>query len=325
MRERPLALDRFAKVQRFDGLWWRRFAYLGCVYGPDWWKRFSPPLIAAILFAAVGRTRRGAIANLQQVLDEPDRRRAALAALRMFADFAVCLTETLEHFGPRPHPIRLDGPRSDVLSEALRRGGGAVLVTGHFGNWDVAAEILQRYARPVNVVMAREANASAQEFVRLARERAGVRVLYSDSSVFSSLNMIHALRQNEIVALQLDRSSGAGGVRHLPFFGAPAPFPLGPFVLARLAGAPLIPVFVPRLGRRHYEIRCGEPIVLRREARDPHALDRAMRAVVEEFEAVVREFPSQWFQFEPFWPPPVQAPARAVRAAEPPARRRARG
>jgi KDO2-lipid IV(A) lauroyltransferase len=286
---------------RFDGLWWRKFAYLGCVYGPEWWKQGSPPAIAAILFALVGYNRRGAIENIQRILGDGDRRRAARAALRMYAQFAHCMTETMEYYGPRPKPIRLDLPQYDPIAEALRERRGAVLVTGHIGNWDIAAKTLRDYDQPINLVMAREANATTQDYVRDMRERAGVRVIYSDTSVFSALNMIRALRANEIVAIQLDRTLGLGGTRAVPFFGAPAPFPSGPFVLARLAGAPLIPVFIPRVGTRHYSVHIGAPLVLSREARDTYSLDRAMRAVVCEFEAIIREFPSQWFQFAPFW------------------------
>jgi phosphatidylinositol dimannoside acyltransferase len=302
MQERRPALGWLRQAVRFDGLWWRKFAYLGCVYGPEWWKRYSPPAIAALIYVLVGRNRQGAVQNMQRVLNEPDSRRAALAALRMFADFARCFTDTMEYYGPRPKPFRLDAADDDPLADALRRGAGAVVVTGHFGNWDVAARTMRKYESPVNVVMAREANASTQEYVRVARERAGVRVIYSDSSVFSSLNMIHALRQNEVVAMQLDRMVGPGGARRLPFFGALAPFASGPFVLARLSGAPLIPVFVPRLGTRHYAVRVGAEVHLKRDGRDAQALERAMGEVVGAFEAAVREFPSQWFQFAPFWP-----------------------
>jgi lauroyl/myristoyl acyltransferase len=292
---------RVALAARFDGLWWRKFAYLGCVYGPEWWKRYSPPAIAAILFVLIGRNRRGAVANLRRILAEPAPRRSAAAALRLFVDFAHCLTETMESYGPRPKAIRLDAPDEDPILEALGQGSGAVVVTGHFGNWDIAAKTLNKYERPVNIVMAREINESTQAYVREAREQAGVRIIYSDTSVFSSLDMIQALRRNEVVALQLDRMVGPGGARLQPFFGALAPFPSGPFVLARLAGAPLIPVFVPRLGVRHYAIRVGKPVRLQREARDARALERAMCDVVRQFEEVVREFPTQWFQFEPFW------------------------
>ncbi|MBI4517830.1 MAG: lysophospholipid acyltransferase family protein [Deltaproteobacteria bacterium] len=315
---------RLAQAVRFDGLWWRRFAYLGCVYGPDWWTHYSPPVIAAIIFAIVGRNRRGAITNLQRILDQPDRRRAGLTGLRMFAEFAHCLTETTQYYGPRPRAIRLDTPQHDPLAEALRAGRGAVVVTGHFGNWDIAAKALCDYGRPINVVMAREVNATTQEYVRSAREQAGVRVIFSDSSVFSSLNMIRALRQNEVVAIQLDRMLGPGGARQLPFFGALAPFPSGPFVLARLAGAPVIPVFIPRLGPRHYAIRVTGRFFLAREARDAHALDRVMGEVVREFEAMIREFPTQWFQFAPFWPAAAAAALPAVDEIEARPQRRLR-
>src|SRR5690606_16370031 len=78
-------------------------------------------------------------------------------------------------------------------------------------------------------------------------------------------------------------------------------FPSGPFALARLAGSPLIPVFFPRLGTRHYAVRLGSRVTLPRDARDAQSLDRAMRGVVGELEAIIREFPEQWFQFAPFW------------------------
>src|SRR5215470_6278605 len=136
---------RIGAALRFDGLWWRKFAYLGCVYGPEWWKQGSPPAIAAILFALVGRNREGAIENIQRILGDGDRRRAARAALRMYAEFAHCMTETMECYGPLPRPIRFDVPAEDSIADALREGRGAVLVTGHIGNWDIAAKRLRDY------------------------------------------------------------------------------------------------------------------------------------------------------------------------------------
>jgi lauroyl/myristoyl acyltransferase len=303
MREAAvLALAR--ERLRFDGLWWRKFAYLGCVYGPEWWKRYSPPLIAAIIFALVGSNRRGAIANMRRVHETAGAARPALAALRMFAQFAHCLTETMEYYGPRPRPIRLELPARDPLRETLQQGSGAVIVTGHFGNWDVAGKLLREYGRPINMVMAREINTSTRDYVQRAREAAGVNIIYSDSSVFSSLNMVRALRRNEIVALQLDRMLGGERCHRLPFFGAPAGFPTGPFALARVARAPLIVVFVPRLGTRHYAIRVAGPFAISGPRRDQGALHQVMQEVVGVFESVVREFPAQWFQFLPFWPHP---------------------
>lgn len=152
--------------------------------------------------------------------------------------------------------------------------------------------------------MAQEVNPSSQAQVRATREQVGVRIVFADTSVFSSLGLISTLRRNEVVAIQLDRTADAGGLRMLLFFGAEARFPSCPFVLARLAGAPVVPVFVPRVGRRHYEIRCGERIDVPREARQPEILDRMMAIAVSQLEEAVRRDPTQWFPFAPFWPEP---------------------
>ena len=50
----PSCAARLRQNLRFDGLWWRKFAYLSCVYGPEWVKRYLPVPIAAMIFALVG-------------------------------------------------------------------------------------------------------------------------------------------------------------------------------------------------------------------------------------------------------------------------------
>lgn len=297
--------ERIVESLRVDGASWRRLAALGSAHGPEWVKRAFPPAIAALLFALIGDRRRAAIDNFEQVLG--DRSAARRAALRMFSEFAYCTSEAMEHYSSRSAPMRVERVLPDVVELALREGRGVVIVSGHLGSWDIGAKALLALGTPVNVVMAREVNATSQAFVRVTREQVGVRVVFADESVFSSLGLVAALRRNEVVAIQLDRIASAGGLRMLPFLGAPAPFPSGPFVLARLAGAPIVPVFVPRLGRRHYEIRFGERIDVPREARDPDVLDRVMGAAVRQLEDAVRRDPTQWFQFAPFWvEPPVQ-------------------
>jgi KDO2-lipid IV(A) lauroyltransferase len=302
---------------RFDGLWWRKFAYVGSVYGPAWWKRYSPPWIAAIIFCCVPRNRRGAVANMRRVLGTRGWLRDQWHGLKVFISFAHCMNEALECLSPRPQPMTIERPANDPIQAAIEEGRGAVLVSCHFGNWDVAASTLARYGRPFNLVMAREVNETTADYVRQAREAAGMRILLSDSSVYGPFNMLRALRRGEIVALQLDRPIGGDGARCVDFCGAPAFFQSGALRLARLAGTPVFPVFVARRGPRNYRIVVGS------ERRVPRAataddVDRILAGIVGEFEELVREYPDQWFQFAPFWPedgPPTGNVAAAAPAA----------
>lgn len=285
---------------RYDGLFWRRLAYLGATRGPDWWKRATPPLFAAAIFALVRKNRVGTIANLRRMLGARGRIADHRSALRTFVEFAYTFTETLEFLSPRSCDVDVDAPAEVADLDLLPADRGVLVLTSHFGSWEIAARLMQRFKRRVNVVMAREANPTVEEFQRRLRERNGLRVIHSDSSPFASLNMLNALRSGEVVAIQIDRSAPRQVTRRIEFFGAPAPFQYGPFALARLAEVPLWPVFAVRVGRRSYRILPEHFRTIDRDASEAEILS-VMRDVVRSFERHVREHPNQWFQFHPFW------------------------
>src|SRR5438094_357845 len=84
----------------------------------------------------------------------------------------------------------------------------------------------------------------------------------------------------------------------LPFFGAPAPFPLGPFVLARAAGAPVVPAFCLLDADHRYRIVVGAPFPV-----DAGAETAALGRWVSVLEGMVRRHPAQWFNFFDLWSP----------------------
>ena len=111
----------------------------------------------------------------------------------------------------------------------------------------------------------------------------------------------------ELVAIAGDRllTGGAGESLTTPFLGAPAAFPIGPYVLAAALGCPLIALFATRRGET-YRIsveRLAERVVLPRRGRQ-----EAVRGLLERFAALLaaecRAAPLQWFNFYPFWFPP---------------------
>ena len=112
------------------------------------------------------------------------------------------------------------------------------------------------------------------------------------------LPLAAALRRKEVVALQGDRALGGRGDRYQPFFGMPAPFPLGPFLLARAAGAPVLPAFCLLRPDRRYTIHIGEPWMVAAGG-EADALAHWVRVL----ETMVRRHPTQWFNFYDVWAP----------------------
>src|SRR5262245_17888088 len=92
-----MPLDGQRRRFRFDGLFWRRFGYLGATRGPVWWQRVGPAVVAAIVFAVATENRRGAVANLRAILGTKGWLGDHLRALRLFSEFAYCTTDVWQH------------------------------------------------------------------------------------------------------------------------------------------------------------------------------------------------------------------------------------
>ncbi len=101
-----------------------------------------------------------------------------------------------------------------------------------------------------------------------------------------------------MVAVQADRALGTRGDALIPFFGKPAPFPLGPYLLAGAVGVPMVPAFCLLGANYRYRIKVGEPISVQRGGEV-----EAAHAWVAVLEDIVREHPTQWFNFFDVWNP----------------------
>ena len=215
----------------------------------------------------------------------------------VFRNFAVCFADLItanRRAGVGALVAAIDGMAE--LQKATRDGRGLVVLTAHLGNWELAGRMLARDgARPTHVVVAAEADPAVERFLRGGV--APVRFV-TCAAPTASLALLAALRRGEIVALQGDRALGTRGDVSIPFFGQPAPFPLGPFVLARAVGVPLVPAFCLLDADHGYVVKVEEPLTVARQGEED-----AARAWVAILETVVREHPTQWFNFFDIWDP----------------------
>jgi lauroyl/myristoyl acyltransferase len=276
------------------GVWYRAMAAVAAVL---------PRALRLRLAAAVAGVLRRPFAVERAVVGDnvarirPEATPAERTALvdDVFRHFAMCLSD-LVSANRRDGIERLLGAIEGEhhLAATAEAGGGAVVLTAHLGNWEVAGRLMAlRIGRPTHVVVAPEADRSVERFLRGGP--APVRFVPRNEPR-AALPLVSALRRGELVAMQGDRALGGRGDVRVPFFSREAAFPLGPFVLARAAGVPVIPAFC-LLGRdRRYAVRIGEPM------RVPVDGERAALVQwVTVLERIVRAHPEQWFNFFDVW------------------------
>lgn len=223
---------------------------------------------------------------------------ARLEALtaRVFQDFAMCFSDLVST--NRQPLARLSAYVESVSGgdDVAQLAGGLVSVTAHVGNWELAGRLLAgESARRTNVVVAAEEAPELERWVR--RNGDGMRFV-PRSHPRIGIQLLSALRRGEVVALQGDRAIGTRGDVAIPFFGRPALFPLGPFLLARAAGVPVVPAFCVLGPGYRYTVRLAPPISVERGDEEG-----AARVWVRLLEDIVREHPTQWFNFFDVWSP----------------------
>jgi lauroyl/myristoyl acyltransferase len=214
----------------------------------------------------------------------------------VFKDFAMCFSDLLSTNRQPARRLAAQVGRTEGADRLAPLTGGVISLSAHVGNWDLAGRLLAgRTSRLTHVVVAEEEARALERWVR--RDGDGVRFV-TRSRPTVSLELISALRRGEVVAVQGDRALGTRGDVMIPFFGRAAPFPLGPFLLARAVGVPLVPAFC-LLDRDHrYAVKVAEPITVSAGGEED-----AARRWVAVLEAVVRERPTQWFNFFDIWNP----------------------
>jgi KDO2-lipid IV(A) lauroyltransferase len=244
--------------------------------------------------APVFPAERAAIARaMARIAPDATGRARARLVTAVFRHFAMCFAD-LVATNRRPAVDRLlaridAGADFDALA-----GRGLVVLTAHLGNWELGGRLLaRRLGRPPHIVVAAEADPAVERFLRGGG--APVRFVVRDDAM-AALPLIGTLRAGGVVAMQGDRAIGHRSDVATPFFGAPAAFPLGPFLLARAARVPVVPCFCV-LGRdRRYVVTIGAPIDV-----EPGGEPAAVVPWVGALERAVAAHPEQWFNFFDVW------------------------
>ncbi len=180
---------------------------------------------------------------------------------------------------------------------AFERGKGVVLVTAHYGNWEMMGPRLACAGYQVHAVSRTADDPALDRMIERIRTRTGLRQIPRRRAAREGLL---ALRQNQVLAILLDQNTLRGGV-FVPFFGHPASTATGPAAFALKTGAAVIPTFCRREANGRHTMRAWPPIYpvpTSDRDRDILTLTAAMTAVIEQ---QIREQPEDWCWIHDRW------------------------
>lgn len=293
----PTMFSTLKEKLQFDSAFWREVMLAGIKHGPEAFVKYSPPLFGIAFGLALPLTRRRVQANLEHILGPRPAAQEALEVAAVFSNYAHCLTEAMLAGADRGYVVNPRTFRSDYYYDCIADGRGVIIATAHTGGWDVAGSMLQRGRnRDVYVVMARERDSNARKIQDQMRMNTGVHLVHIGESPFDALPLLRHLKDNSLVAMQVDRAPANMRARTVKLLDKPWRVPEGPLRLAATSGAPLLPVFTRRVDFLQYESFVHPPIRLSRRASSSE-LDDAAQKLMDYFGEFLRKNPTQWFDF----------------------------
>lgn len=183
------------------------------------------------------------------------------------------------------------------LDQALAGGQGALMITGHFGNWEVLGAWLVQNGYPLRVVGTTIENPGLDRIVVEMRNQAGYTNIARGAG---TRDIIRSLRQGCPIGMLIDQDTRVPGV-FVQFFGRPAHTPTGPVVLAKKLDIPIVPIFMYLKDDLSYQIECEAPITLEYTEDEARDLVANTQKCSDAYERIIRRFPEQWVWMHKRW------------------------
>ena len=277
-------------------------------------SELKPSLLGSAMYSLIPVRRRVVMENLRQVfgdrLSEPELRRLARCA---YGQFAETIGENLAMLASSARRIagQVDVVGVEHVLKAAELGKGVLILTGHFGNWELSAvaAMLQfkQYQNRFHVI--RKSLTPGLEDIVFGRFRkAGLRIISPANALKS---VFDALEKNDVVIFIMDQHAVVGSKAiAVEFFGREAGTNRSLALVARKSGAPVVPASSYRKPDGRHVMQFYPPLewISADSSREEIYLNTlGYNQVLEKF---LLDHPDQWLWMHRRWKIEMRPPTR---------------
>jgi KDO2-lipid IV(A) lauroyltransferase len=256
-------------------------------------------LLGWVVFSVLRIRRRTVMENLSLAFPEKSERELMSIAKKAYQNFAKMLFEYIRFpvMDSRTVFSRCQLEGEEHLEWAMKHGKGGILISGHFGNWELIGGILNQLGYPISLLVGRQRNRSVDKIMNHYRESMGTKIIPMGIAVRGA---IKALRNNEFVAFLSDQNAGRKGV-FINFFNKKASTPQGAAVFALKTRSPIIFFTTIRLSKGRHKIVFHKLTFDNLKGCTPENIQIATQAYTNVLENSIRVNPDHYFWMHHRW------------------------
>ncbi len=187
----------------------------------------------------------------------------------------------------------------EVLTEALAKGKGCFILTGHFGNWELMSAAVTLRFQTSGIAVARPADfAPVEGLLMRLRTRFGTEIIPKKKAM---KKLLMGTRTNKAMGILLDQNVDWYEGVFVQFMGQRACTNKGLALIAMKTGSPVVPVFSVRQPDGRYRIVFENEVdLVRSESKlaDTEENTAEFNRIINKY---IYWYPDQWFWFHKRW------------------------
>ncbi len=255
-----------------------------------------------IWFHLIRIRRRVALENLEIAFPDMDERKRKRIAAAAFKNMALGAVEMLRAPSMNRASVEKQFEMLGLqhLNKAMEGGKGVIVVSAHYGNFDLAACAAAIHGLDVCAVTRQQSQKGINRFWMQVRQACGVSLFPAKGSAWK---ISRALKSGRIVVLVIDQHMPPGRGIPIAFFGKLASTIDAPAVLSLTTKAPIVPALVTRLPNGKHSLVFEPALEERQDLDRKEQVVWITRRLNQWLEDRIRQYPEQWIWVHRRWKP----------------------
>jgi len=187
---------------------------------------------------------------------------------------------------------------TSAIEEALQKKQKIILITAHYGNWELLPlSLAARYGGLTGV--GRKLDSSViDKILKKNREQFNIKMLEKNGAM---KGMINALQNNEMLGLLVDQNTSSESGILVNFFGKPVRHTPSAAILARRFNAVIFPAFITSSSSSRYKVTFYDPIYTNKTDNKDKDILESVQKQAKITEDIIRKKPKEWFWLHKRW------------------------
>ena len=188
---------------------------------------------------------------------------------------------------------------SEIIEDYQKEGKNFILITGHFGNWELLSQSIAIKFGLRLVGVGRKIDSDMMDDVlKKNREQFNVEMVYKKGALKDCIKVIN---QDKVVGILTDQAIRKNQSIEVSFFGHKATHTPLASILSRKFELDMIPAYISSENYIDYKVKIYKPIKYLKTDNQEEDLAILTQLQANIMEDVIRENPKQWFWMHRRW------------------------